>query len=99
MTLLMSPILLALLAFLPILVVGLFLVVLRWPASRAMPLSYLSALLLALFVWQVPFIQVAAASIKGLIVAFTLLYIVFGAILLLETLRERRAAGHPQRFF
>jgi len=41
---------LALLAFLPIVVVGLFLVVLRWPASRAMPLSYLIAALLALLV-------------------------------------------------
>ena len=71
---------LALLAFLPIVVVGLFLVVLRWPASRAMPLSYLIAALLALLVWHVPVVQVAAASVHGLIVAASLLYIIFGAI-------------------
>ena len=53
-----------------------------------MPLSYATVACLGLFVWQVPGIQVAAASIKGLVVAFTLLYIIFGAILLLETLRE-----------
>ena len=84
----MSSLVLALLAFLPIIVVGVFLVVLRWPASRAMPLSYATVACLALFVWQVPGIQVAAASIRGLVLAFTLLYIIFGAILLLETLRE-----------
>lgn len=83
--------LLALLALLPIIVVGLFLVVLRWPASRAMPLSYVSAAVLALFVWRVPVVQVAAASVHGLIVAASLLYIIFGAILLLNTLQESGA--------
>ena len=81
----------ALLATLPIAVVGLFLVVLRWPASRAMPLSYLTAAALALFVWEVPAVQVAAASAHGLILAGTLLYIIFGAILLLNTLQESGA--------
>ncbi|MEQ8787254.1 MAG: L-lactate permease [Pirellulaceae bacterium] len=82
---------LPLLACLPIAVVGLFLVVLRWPASRAMPLSYVTAALLALLVWRVPWQRVAAASLHGLIIACTLLYIVFGAILLLNTLRESGA--------
>jgi lactate permease len=81
----------ALLAFLPIIVVGLFLVVLRWPASRAMPLSYVTVAALALFVWRVPVVQVAAASMHGLIVAASLLYIIFGAILLLNTLQESGA--------
>jgi lactate permease len=81
----------ALLATLPIAVVGLFLVVLRWPASQAMPLSYVTAAALALFVWKVPTIQVAVASVHGLIVAGTLLYIIFGAILLLNTLQESGA--------
>ena len=84
----MSTAVLALLSVLPILAVGLFLVVLRWPASRAMPISFLVAVGLAFFVWQVPAIQIAAASIKGLVVCAELLYIVFGAILLLYTLEE-----------
>jgi len=77
----------ALLAFLPILAVGILLVGFRLPASRAMPLSYIVAAVLALFVWQVPSVRVAAASVKGLMIAFQLLYIIFGAILLLNTLR------------
>ena len=83
----------ALLATLPIAVVGLLLVGLRWPASRAMPISYLVAAGLAIFVWQVSGAKVAAATVNGLVVAATLLYIIFGAILLLNTLQESGAMG------
>ncbi|WLD94453.1 L-lactate permease [Alkalihalobacillus sp. AL-G] len=84
----MSTGLLAVLSLLPIIVVGIFLVGLRWPASKAMPISYIVAVLLALFVWKIPGATVAAASVNGLVVAATLLYIIFGAILLLNTLQE-----------
>jgi lactate permease len=79
---------LSILSLLPIVAVALFLVVLRWPASRAMPICYFVAVALALFVWKVPGVRVAAASIKGLVIAGTLLYIIFGAILLLNTLQH-----------
>lgn len=84
----MSTGMLAFLSLLPILAVGIFLVGLRWPASKAMPISYLIAIGLALFVWKVSGANVAAASINGLVVAGTLLFIIFGAILLLNTLQE-----------
>lgn len=79
---------LSVLSLLPIIVVAIFLVGLRWPASKAMPISYLVAIALALFVWKVPGANVAAASLHGLFTAGTLLYIIFGAILLLNTLQE-----------
>ncbi len=69
---------LAFLSLLPIVTVAVFLVLLRWPASRAMPLTYAVAVVLALFVWQVPALQVAGATINGIVVALTLLYIIFG---------------------
>lgn len=81
----------SLVSLLPIVVVAIFLVGLRWPASKAMPLSYLTAAAIALFYWKVSPIQVAAASINGLVITATLLYIIFGAILLLNTLRESGA--------
>ena len=87
----MSVTILSILSLLPIITVAVFLVGLRWPASRAMPLSLAVAVVLALAVWQVPAVQVVAASINGLIVAMTLLYIIFGAILLLNTLQESGA--------
>lgn len=87
----MSPQELALLSFLPILTVAVLLVGLRWPASRAMPLCYVVAACLALFVWKVPGIKVAGATINGLIITTSLLYIIFGAILLLNTLQNSGA--------
>ncbi|AOT04354.1 L-lactate permease [Arthrobacter sp. U41] len=77
---------LALLALAPILVVGVLLAGFRWPAKYAMPVGYVIAVLVALFVWRMDFTGVLAASIEGLITAGTLLYIVFGALLLLSTL-------------
>lgn len=56
-----------------------------------MPLAYITAVVLGLGIWKLSFNQVAAASIKGVIVAATLLYIIFGAILLLNTLQQSGA--------
>lgn len=84
----MSIYVLALLSLLPILLVAVLLVGLRWPASRAMPIAFLVTAGLALFVWQVPGLKVAAASINGLIDALELIFIIFGAILLLNTLQQ-----------
>jgi len=95
----MSNGILALLSLLPIISVAVFLVMLRWPASRAMPISYIVAVLLALFIWQVPFIKVMAASVNGLIDAIELIYIIFGAILLLNTLQESGAIQSIRKGF
>ena len=81
----------AFLSLLPIAAVALLLVILRWPASRAMPVSYLTAGGLGLGVWKVPRLQVAAATLKGMMIAVSLLFIIFGAILLLNTLQQSGA--------
>ncbi|TLP94272.1 L-lactate permease [Nesterenkonia salmonea] len=77
--------LLGILAIAPILLAGILLAGFRWPAKYAMPLSYIVALVIAWLVWEMQPTALAAASIEGLIVAGTLLYIVFGALLLLST--------------
>ncbi|RJN32177.1 L-lactate permease [Nesterenkonia natronophila] len=77
--------LLGILAIAPILLAGILLAGFRWPAKYAMPLSYVVALVIAWLVWEMEPTALAAASIEGLIVAGTLLYIVFGALLLLST--------------
>lgn len=84
----MPPFVLSALALIPIAIVALFLVGLRWPAARAMPLCYVAVVVLALGVWRAPAHQVAAATVNGLVITATILLIIFGAILLLETLRE-----------
>ncbi|MGQ1837890.1 L-lactate permease [Kocuria turfanensis] len=77
---------LSLLALSPILLVGVLLAGFRWPAKYAMPVGYVVAVVVALLVWRMSFAGVLAATVEGLIVAVTLLYIVFGALLLLSTL-------------
>ncbi|ABI57621.1 L-lactate permease [Alkalilimnicola ehrlichii MLHE-1] len=86
-------------ALLPLATVALFLVILRWPAKHAMPLAYVVAVLVALFFWGTDLNVVAAASINGIVVALNILFIVFGAILLLYTLKESGAIATIQQGF
>lgn len=82
---------LALLALLPIISVFGLIVIFRWPATRAMPIAYLITCFLAFIVWKVPFSQLAAASIDGLLTAASILYIILGAIFLLNLQQESSA--------
>ena len=81
----------ALLAILPILSAGVLMVGFRWPAKRAMPISFVMAVIIALAFWQVALVHVIASTIQGLFLTFDLLFIVFGAILLLNTLKHSGA--------
>ncbi|MCE5252430.1 L-lactate permease [bacterium] len=81
----------ALLAFSPILAAAVLLVGFRWPAKHAMPAVYVIAALIALTAWGMSFDLVAASAIQGLVITFDLLFIIFGAILLLNTLKHSGA--------
>jgi len=87
----MTPGILAILALLPILTVFALIVLLRWPATRAMPAAFLLTGLLSFFIWRSPLTQIAAAAIDGLVTAASILYIIAGAILLLNLMRESGA--------
>lgn len=88
-----------LLALTPIAVVFLLMVVLARSAKLSMSVAYIVTALLALFVWQAPGAVVAAASVNGVVTAITLLFIVFGAVLLLNTLKESGALSAIRRGF
>lgn len=78
-------------ALTPILAVLLLLVILRMPATRAMPLSLVATAASALLIWQMPPVRIAAAVIEGWFVALSILWIVLGAISLLNVLRATTA--------
>lgn len=78
---------LALLAFAPILIAGVLLVGLRMPAKYAMPAVFVLTCVIAMWAWGVSFNRVAASTLQGLILTAGLLWIIFGAILLLNTLK------------
>lgn len=93
-----GPVLL-LAAALPVLVVFLLLVVMRRSAKVAMLAAYVVTVLLALVLWGAAPARVAGATVNGLVTAITLLYIVFGAILLLFTVQESGAIRTIRRGF
>ena len=80
-----------LLALLPIAISAILLLGLQWPAKRAMPVTLIVTVLLALFVWDMSANRVTASVIQGLMVTVSVLWIIFGAIFLLNTLKQTGA--------
>ncbi len=81
----------ALLAVTPIMLAAVLLVGLRRPAREAMPLVFVAAAVIALTAWGISFVQVTASVVQGLFITFNFLVIIFGAILLLNTLKHSGA--------
>lgn len=81
----------ALLAATPIILAAVLLVGLNWPARRAMPVVYLTAAGIALFFWEMSVNRVLASTIQGMVVTVAVLWIIFGAIMLLNTLQNSGA--------
>ncbi|MBY8199922.1 L-lactate permease [Vibrio fluvialis] len=83
----MSDTLLALVAFSPIVVAAILLVGLNWPAKKAMPVAFALTVAIALTFWDMTANRVLASVLQGLGITVTVLWIVFGAIFLLNTLK------------
>jgi len=81
----------ALLAATPIIVAAVLLVGLQWPARRSMPIVYLTAAAIALVFWDMTFTRVMASTLQGVIITISVLWIIFGAIMLLNTLQNSGA--------
>jgi lactate permease len=89
----------ALLALSPILLAGVLLVGFRIPAKWAMPAVYVTAVAVAVGAWQMEWVRVWAASIQGLFLTFDLLFIIFGALLLLKALEHSGGVAAIRRSF
>lgn len=81
----------ALLAFIPILVALVLMVGLRWSSTRAMPIAWITAAVLAFAVWKLDVLRICALSVQGFITAAGVLIIVFGALLIYYTLQASGA--------
>ena len=80
----MSQNLLFFLAVFPILVASVMLIGFRISARITMPVTFLLTAVLAFSVWDMSLLTILASSIQSLFITFDILYIVFGAILLLK---------------
>ncbi|MDZ5811729.1 L-lactate permease [Halorubrum sp. AD140] len=86
-------------AALPLLLAGVLLVGLLWPATRAMPIAWVTAMVVGYAAWNMPPNWLFAASGVGVMTAIEILWIVFGALVLLYTLMEAGAFDRINRGF
>ena len=80
-----------LLALLPIVLCGIFLIGLQWSAKKTMPIILVVTAALAIFIWDMTLNRVSSSIIQGLVITVSVLWIVFGAIFLLNTLKHTGA--------
>ncbi|MFH0226853.1 L-lactate permease [Vibrio furnissii] len=66
---------------------AILLVGLNWPAKKAMPVAFALTVAIALTFWDMTANRVLASVLQGLGITVTVLWIVFGAIFLLNTLK------------
>lgn len=77
----------ALLAFIPILFCVVAMAVFNWPAKYAMPVTWLMVAILGFFFWGMDLLTLTAYSLAGLFSSIEVLIIIFGAILVMNTLK------------
>ncbi|MBB5022713.1 L-lactate permease [Desulfurispira natronophila] len=87
----MSHTLLSLLAFTPLVLAAILLVGLNWPARRAMPIVFVTTAIIGVVAWEMTITRVIASTLQGLILTASILWIIFGAIMLLNTLKHSGA--------
>ena len=87
----MSTTLLALLAFLPILVTIVLMTVFNWPAKKALPLSWALCVIIGVTVWKMDILTITAQTIAGFLNSLDATLVIFGAILVMNTLKKSGA--------
>lgn len=91
--------LLTILAFLPFVMIFFLIVTRRWPAIKAMPLTWFVTVVTVLIFWKLTPIFVAASFLKGFFVAIEIMLIIFWAVFFLEILREKGQIKNINTFF
>ncbi|WP_031515632.1 L-lactate permease [Desulfofalx alkaliphila] len=91
--------LMALIAFVPILFTIVMMTVFSWPAKKVMPIAWILAVVIAYAVWGVEFNRIIASTTFGFLSAFNILIIIFGAILILNTMKNSGAMASINRGF
>ncbi len=90
---------LAILAFIPIVVTLVLMMVFNWKAKWCLLISWVIASVFAIFIWKINFLEVLASSVFGMISTLDILIIILGAILLMNTLKASGATASINRGF
>lgn len=78
----------ALLAFLPILATLILMLVFNRPAKVALPIAWGLASAIGILAWKMDVVTVAATTVYGFLSSIEVLLVIFGAILILNTLKH-----------
>ena len=89
----------AIIAVLPILLAVVLMTVFNQGAKRALPWAWIAAAAVGIFVWRIRITDIMAFSFYGMLKAIDLLLIIFGAILILNTLKQSGAMSSISRGF
>ena len=89
----------AIIAFIPIIVTVVLMVAFNWPAKRALPLAWILALIFGVALWKMSVSHAIAYTLTGFLSAFEVLVIIFGAILIMNTLKRSGAMDSINRMF
>ena len=90
---------LAILAFLPILATLILMLAFNWPAKWCLMISWAMASILGIFVWGIDLGAIGAVSFYGLLSSLDVLIIIFGAVLVMNTLKTSGATAAINRGF
>ncbi len=74
-------------SFIPIVFTIIMMTIVNQPAKRVLPMAWLIAAVLAYFSWDKNVSEITAFTVFGALKAFDILVIIFGAILILNTLK------------
>lgn len=94
-----NPYVLAVIAFLPILATLILMTAFNWSAKRSLMISWAMSGLFAFLFWGVEWKALAATSLYGLLKSLDVLIIVFGAVLVMNTLKASGATAAINRGF
>ncbi len=89
----------ALIAFIPIIATVVLMIAFNWPAKRALPLAWIMACVIAFALWKMNIMDMAAYTLTGFLSAIETLIIIFGAILIMNTLKRSGAMAAINRMF
>jgi lactate permease len=89
----------ALIALLPILFVVLLMAIANVVAKKALMIGWIAAALIALMIWRMDGYYVLAYSLYGAMSSIDVIIIIFGAILLMNTLKRSGAMSTINRGF
>ena len=89
----------AIIAFIPIIVTVIVMAGFNWPAKIALPLAWLLTAIVCFAFWKMDLITIAAQTIAGFLNSIDTIVIIFGAILIMNTLKQSGGMSAINKMF